>query len=161
MKRCHRCGRVQPLEGFGARRASPDGLQSMCRRCYADYYREHREVMIARAGARVQQVLEENRQRLLAHLLANPCVDCGEDDVRVLEFDHREGCDKRADVTRLLASQPWSVVEAEIAKCDVRCASCHRRRTAERAGWWRQAVQEEVERQRAAASAARLSKLCS
>ena len=46
--------------------------------------------------------------------------------------------DKHADVAALVAAGGrWSDIEAEIAKCDVRCASCHRRITCERRGDWR------------------------
>jgi hypothetical protein len=31
--------------------------------------------------------------------------------------------------------KPWSRVLLEIEKCDVRCANCHRRRTAQQYGW--------------------------
>ena len=31
----------------------------------------------------------------------------------------------------------WDVVEAEIGKCEVRCANCHRRRTAVQLGAYR------------------------
>jgi hypothetical protein len=32
---------------------------------------------------------------------------------------------------------PWSTVRAEIAKCEVVCSNCHRRRTYDRQGSWR------------------------
>jgi hypothetical protein len=32
---------------------------------------------------------------------------------------------------------PWSTIAAEIAKCGVRCANCHRIQTIERGQWWR------------------------
>ncbi|HLZ25718.1 MAG TPA: hypothetical protein VKV73_00170 [Chloroflexota bacterium] len=64
------------------------------------------------------------------------CVDCGEIDVLVLQFDHRER--KTTDVSRLVGNGcSASRLADELAKCDIRCASCHRRRTAERGGWYR------------------------
>jgi hypothetical protein len=62
------------------------------------------------------------------------CIDCGEADPVVLEFDHRDRSEKRANVSRLLANG-WATVLCEIEKCDIRCVNCHRRRTAEQFGW--------------------------
>jgi hypothetical protein len=74
----------------------------------------------------------ENRQRLYAYLSEHPCVDCGETDVRVLEFDHVRD-NKSANIAGLLNNAvSWSTIEKEIAKCDVRCANCHRIKTNER-----------------------------
>lgn len=68
------------------------------------------------------------------YLLSHPCVDCGEPDPVVLEFDHVRG-DKKANVKRMLAgTYSLDSVFTEIAKCEVRCANCHRRITAKRAG---------------------------
>jgi hypothetical protein len=53
----------------------------------------------------------------------------------VLEFDHLR--DKRATVSVLLRDAEWATVMAEIAKCEVRCANCHRRRTHQRFGSYR------------------------
>jgi len=68
-----------------------------------------------------------NRERILEILSAAGCVDCGERDVLVLDFDHRG--DKRDCVTRLANSCSEASLEAEVAKCDVRCANCHTLRT--------------------------------
>lgn len=68
-----------------------------------------------------------NRERILEILAAAGCVDCGERDVLVLDFDHRG--DKRDCVTRLANSCSEATLEAEVAKCDVRCANCHTLRT--------------------------------
>lgn len=76
------------------------------------------------------------------YLFAHPCADCGEADLRVLDFDHREGTRKRAEVMKL-AQDGYSVrvVMAEVAKCDVRCRNCHARVTYERMGEnWRSAL---------------------
>lgn len=65
---------------------------------------------------------------ILAYLKEHPCVDCGEADPIVLEFDHRGG--KTMALTDM-ARQCKSLVAVitEIEKCDVRCANCHRRKT--------------------------------
>ncbi|MDQ3587203.1 MAG: hypothetical protein M3375_02465 [Actinomycetota bacterium] len=56
------------------------------------------------------------------------CADCGTPDRTVLEFDHRG--EKRGNVAHFAGSEySLAVLEAEIGKCDIRCANCHRRRT--------------------------------
>ena len=71
---------------------------------------------------------------VLAYLLEHPCVDCGETDPVVLDFDHLR--DKTKNVSALLKST-WTRILREIEKCDVVCANCHRRRTASRGGFFR------------------------
>jgi hypothetical protein len=63
-------------------------------------------------------------------LLRSCCVDCGLSDLVVLEFDHV--VNKHANVTQL-ARRGCSLdcLKREIAKCEIRCANCHRRRTFE------------------------------
>ncbi|MTD45220.1 hypothetical protein GKE82_13195 [Conexibacter sp. W3-3-2] len=84
-----------------------------------------------------------NQRVVLEHLEKTGCVDCGQRDMAALDFDHRPGTAKRGDVTRLAAHGcSLAIVTEEIAKCDVRCANCHRRRTAERARSFRTRVAE-------------------
>lgn len=71
------------------------------------------------------------------YLTTHPCVDCGERDPVVLEFDHRDPASKSGDVGRLVHSGKRAVVQAEIEKCDVRCGNCHRIRTAKQFGSYR------------------------
>jgi hypothetical protein len=69
------------------------------------------------------------------YLKKHPCVDCGEDNPVVLEFDHVG--DKTSNVADLI-SQRSSVsrLKNEMSRCEVRCANCHRIKTAERGGWY-------------------------
>lgn len=68
------------------------------------------------------------------YLQSHPCVDCGETDHVVLDFDHVRG-EKRKPISRMVASTySLEVLKKEIEKCEVRCANCHRRVTAKRGG---------------------------
>jgi hypothetical protein len=143
MKACCSCREWKHLNAFHNRKRSADGRQSRCKECFRDQYRAETDLLRAAIDARLVRVQADNKIRLAAFLAANPCVDCGETDIRVLDFDHRDAKQKRANISRMLRSFSWKTIETEIAKCDVVCANCHRRRTAVRGGWWRQLVHEE------------------
>ncbi|HVT76395.1 MAG TPA: hypothetical protein VHD87_05145 [Acidimicrobiales bacterium] len=99
------------------------------------HYASNRTSYAARIRRYKRRKRSERVGFLIRYLEAHPCVDCGETDPLVLEFDHQR--DKEFDIGRELLWRPWSKVLAEISKCEVRCANCHRRRTAERGGYRR------------------------
>lgn len=80
--------------------------------------------------AAAKRARERNKAFVATYLASHPCVDCDEADPVVLEFDHVRG-EKRMDVGRMASSVGVGLetLKAEIAKCDVRCANCHRRKT--------------------------------
>lgn len=142
MRRCGRCHREKPLEEFAWRRKAHGQLDTYCRPCRAAYkqehYRAHRQRYIDAAAKRKRRVVAERVAFLVAYLRENPCVDCGETDPVVLEFDHLR--DKKFSISKGLHDRNWQSVLDEIAKCEVVCANCHRRRTARRGGFARAAV---------------------
>ena len=69
------------------------------------------------------------RELICDYLAIHPCVDCGEMDIVVLEFDHIRG-NKIMAVGHLIGKASTKRLEEEMAKCVVRCANCHRRKTA-------------------------------
>jgi hypothetical protein len=77
------------------------------------------------------------REALLSFLSTKQCIDCGETDPIVLEFDHKEPETKTRNVARFLSGHfSWESVSREIEKCDVRCANCHRRKTYRQYNHW-------------------------
>jgi hypothetical protein len=58
-----------------------------------------------------------------------------ETDPLVLDFDHLG--DKRFNISQALPDRNWAAILAEIEKCEVVCANCHRRRTARRGDFMR------------------------
>jgi hypothetical protein len=137
-KRCGKCRDIKPLSAFSKSSRAKDGLQAQCKQCAAAYFQANRATIIPQIRVRVARVKVEVRQAVWDYLLTHPCVDCGESDPVVLEFDHVRG-EKRDAVQELVGDgHTLRIVMAEIAKCDVRCANCHRRKTAAQLGWYRE-----------------------
>jgi hypothetical protein len=90
------------------------------------YYARNREAEIERVTRRQQATLAWLRE-----LRRVPCLDCGGIfPPHVMDFDHRDPTTKLFSVAAdkvLLKNR--AVLEAEVAKCDVICANCHRIRT--------------------------------
>ena len=142
-KICSSCG--EELDGeknFSWKYKQLGIRQSRCKYCQAElgrlHYQKDKQAYKDRARIRQKQVLNENKPRLRTYLSNHPCVDCGEPDMRVLEFDHILG-QKSSKISDLLREGfNWSTIEAEIAKCTVRCANCHRIKTfSEHSNNWR------------------------
>ena len=116
---------------------------------YRDWYARNRE----KQKAKGQEYYKKNRKRILAyrrlhpeprlrHLQKNrdwlaslknkPCVDCGKRyPPYVMDFDHVRG-KKLFNIGRDLKNRARKILLAEIAKCDLVCANCHRERTSQR-----------------------------
>jgi hypothetical protein len=135
-KRCPKCcpaGVLLPARHFPPNRSRSDGLGSYCRECQREMARaswnRNSDRLVPLHVGRMRDRRRANRERLTEFLLEHPCVDCGESDPVVLEFDHVAGAAKDACVSRLVYdAAAWERIEAEIRKCTVRCANCHRRR---------------------------------
>jgi hypothetical protein len=92
----------------------------MCRPCRSAYGKEHaanRQRYIDRAKAKKQQLTLERTRWLIGYFAAHPCVDCGEADPIVLEFDHLR--DKSFAIGPKVAQTSWQRILAEIDKCEV------------------------------------------
>lgn len=134
VRRCPKCAQDLPASSFSR---AGDGYQHWCKSCFRAYFRargaRHREQAAASRKERRRRAVE----RLLDVLRSTACADCGEDEILVLEFDHHLG-EKEANIANLLAAAArFERLERELARCEVVCANCHRRRTARRAGTFR------------------------
>lgn len=136
-KLCAGCATVKPYADFNKNSRRNDGLQTYCRECQSARSR----VNYATSAKRREQIkrrrrpnLEKNRdivrQYVLDYLKAHPCADCGETNMLTLQFDHVRG--EKVDSVSVMVTQGYGLkrIKAEIAKCEVRCANCHQRKTA-------------------------------
>lgn len=134
LKVCIKCNLEKPLNQFQKRTLSEDGLQTRCRECNSNYnkiwYEKNRENRRLNIKKRRLKVREENNKKIIDFLLKNPCTDCQIEDPLVLEFDHSDPSKKDFNISYLLdGSHNWETIMKEIAKCEVRCANCHIRKT--------------------------------
>lgn len=129
-KQCPKCEMIKPSIEFNKHNKRRDGLRSHCKVCDKTFVHQWK----ANGGAEKMASWSkkrryENMVRLIEYLLQHPCVDCGNRNILVLEFDHVNG--KNYDVTKLI-NREWNTILKEIALCEVRCANCHKCKTAER-----------------------------
>ena len=72
---------------------------------------------------------ENIKRKMMEFYKTNPCVDCGQADPRVLDFDHVDV--KKHNISTLLKKEySWETILEEAKNCEVRCANCHRVKTA-------------------------------
>ena len=130
---CARCQAEKPIDTFPIKNKARGTRRSYCLPCCREYGKEHytknKAAYLGRTRIRNATVRPGHRAFVLEYLSAHPCVDCGISDPVVLEFDHRDPAAKTSHVGRLIHSAPITSLIAEIAKCDVRCGNCHRRKT--------------------------------
>lgn len=140
MKTCTKCKLVKPDSEFSFRNKALGKLSCACKICHNVYntshYKRNSDVYKKRASKNNLIYREINRKKLLAYLEGKHCADCPENDPIVLQFDHVRG-KKRQSISRMMLSCNWETILEEIAKCDIRCANCHLRRTSDSSGWFK------------------------
>jgi hypothetical protein len=114
--KCYRCGELKPADAFAWRRKGKGQRDTFCRPCRSAYGKEHyaanRARYIEQARVQKERLRMERTLFLLEYFRANPCIDCGESDPVVLEFDHLR--DKLFDVGAALSTRAWPSILAEI-----------------------------------------------
>lgn len=142
MRRCNQCGETKPLDEFGNNKFNPEGKSYMCKPCRRVYdRRRYKDDPTEGRGRNARHKARKTtmvRELVWDILTVTPCVDCDLLDPVVMEFDHRPDETKLYNIGAMIGNT-YSIetVQAEIDKCDVVCANCHRRRTNGRGGWWR------------------------
>lgn len=140
MKPCSRCKINKPLSEYHSRdkRGVKKSYCKDCSKVYRrKYYLDNRDTAIQYAMKSNKVKKEKLTKFVYEYLQTHPCIDCGEADPVVLEFDHRVPEDKKENVSQLIIEKcSLTKLQEEISKCDVRCSNCHKRKTAIQFNWW-------------------------
>ena len=142
-KTCRDCQETKDVSEFHVSAANRSHLlKPRCVDCHRKYilaqYHNNATKYRARQIARQEERKIPSRKYVREYFESHPCADCGNDDWRVLEFDHVRG-EKFKAVCELMAG-PIEILIAEIEKCESVCANCHKIRTYTRAGSWKSNV---------------------
>ena len=141
MKRCSSCNQYKSKREFSWKNLRTGELATYCKPCMREYcrahYRRNGHKHNQRRYANTVAYKARNRAYVVEFLRTHPCVDCGERDPVVLEFDHVRGS-KRGNVSEMVAAG-WGLacIGAEIDKCVVRCSNCHRKKTVAQLAWFK------------------------
>ena len=93
------------------------------------HYEDNKAKIKQRSYERNVKQRQRNREYIAEVKSNSKCIDCGESNHIVLEFDHVKG-EKVKNVSDMVhACYSIKSIEKEIDKCEVRCANCHRIRT--------------------------------
>ncbi|MBL8049649.1 MAG: hypothetical protein JNM46_00365 [Anaerolineales bacterium] len=139
-KQCVTCKKWKDEEDFNWRFKTLGIRHPTCRDCHKpfrkNWYENNKERHLEQVRERKLAAREVARDYVWDYLLTHPCSQCGESDPSVLEFHHRTG--KSMDLSRMIGDgYSVSTIQAEINKCDVLCANCHRKKTMTDRGWFR------------------------
>jgi hypothetical protein len=137
MKKCNRCGETKSLEDFNKK--TKNRVQSYCKVCQREYgriqYHKNREVNAEKQRLAKNKRMDSIKADVRKLKEENPCHDC---DMRyphyVMDYDHVVG-KKTESVSEMIrnGAARWKIF-SEIAKCELVCSNCHRKRTFTRSG---------------------------
>ena len=128
LKKCTKCQRELPLDNFRWKNKSEGKKHSQCKECQKAQEKQHyRESLERRESVRATT----NSQKITNMILVEEarsqgCKKCGEKRSYVLDFHHRNGEEKVETINHMIKSASSKTLQAELEKCDVLCANCHR-----------------------------------
>lgn len=139
-KKCTRCKEDKLISEYSFKIKIKGIRKPHCKLCDViirkDWYISNKDRIINNVLFNNKKIKLRNYQFIWKYLLNNPCIDCGEKNPIVLEFDHRDRSDKINSISAMSGNASIKNLVTEIAKCDVRCCNCHRIRTANQFNWF-------------------------
>lgn len=128
LRKCVGCCEELSKESFSWKNKQKGTLQSRCKSCYNTYNREHyaksdKQPVIDRSNRNNKKLW----QRYKDWKLTQQCCICGESSPECLDLHHVDPAIKDGNIGDIVSKYNWQKVLAEIAKCVVVCANCHRK----------------------------------
>lgn len=128
------------LDDFSFKNKIKNKRRKICKTCHSLYRKQHylqnREKYLEKALRRNKKQGEVIAKYLFNILSKSQCIDCEKKDIIVLKFDHIKN--KQFGIAEMYQKRySLAAIKKELRKCVVRCANCHRRKTAKDVGFWK------------------------
>jgi hypothetical protein len=119
-KICGGCKMELPITDFGIKKCNRGGHDALCKDCAFD--REHKKM----EDSNTRSTRAIARKYVETYKKSHPCIVCGETRIVALHFHHRDPGSKRFTISRgALKGFPVEVLQEEMDKCDMLCATHH------------------------------------
>jgi hypothetical protein len=134
LKYCGRCKKEKDIAYFSFNKTKSSGASDWCKECSNIYHAKYREMIrtdfdkLIKKREKANALYLRNKEKMCKFMLDKHCMDCGENNLVVLDFDHLH--DKEQNISAMIGSRSWDSILNEISKCEVVCSNCHRKRTA-------------------------------
>ncbi len=103
------------------------GLEKVCKDCWREKLRAYRQIKRQHGEHEINPRRYEIRKQLDEIKLARGCSHCGYNKhPAALDFHHLSEHEKIASVSSLFATLNLQKILAEVKKCEILCANCHR-----------------------------------
>lgn len=119
---CPQC-KISPRQPWTTQKRRPGYCKKCSNRKSLEHYAEHRGRNLG-----VWKNRNLDIDALISARKSKPCLDCKREfPPYAMEFDHRDPTQKLYNVATMRRSRmAFTLIEQEMAKCDVVCATCHK-----------------------------------
>lgn len=127
-KICSKCKSEKPTTEFRWRNKSKGTLHSQCKECEKIRDKIHYKESVLRRNSVITTALNQKNRNveIVEKARSCGCKKCGELRFYVLDFHHRNPEEKANVIAHMIKSSSAENLIAELEKCDVLCANCHR-----------------------------------
>lgn len=133
-KKCYACSIEKPITNFSFKNKAKSVRCAECKTCHKQYnaqWYQKNKIIVSQRTKKTNKLYRERAYTIANKLKSVPCADCKQSFPPIaMDFDHLEQFTKDDCIAHMIyKGRNLDLILAEIKKCEVVCAVCHRIRT--------------------------------